>query len=468
MIDQGRKFRVFLGSIAIVAGFRSRLIIPSKRSGLAALVALLVVLWPLPYGSVTPSALLGLRVSAGLLLALALAVERDWERPLRLKWAVIGLAGLALLGWLQSAMWPHSIASRISPRHVELAGRVSQIGRTSEGVRLSVAPTASQSAAISALSLVALLVVASVVGRHARHRRLLAMAIMLSAVVQVLLGLRPWLSGTVPRLTGRFVNPDHLAVQLEIALCVGLVVLFGVLKTTRFGVATEFRLLLVAAVVLSLATLLIGLLATGSRAGLLAAVAGLGVGVGLFVLSGPRSRFKWLEAGAGLALLAGVLVLGRGIAFGSVDRLFASSWHDVGGGGRIRVWQQAARLIEDFPWLGTGLGTFEEAFPTVQSADLTGILWGRAHNDFLELLITGGVIGCMLGLVVLVGLVGPLLALVFRGWRTEDRLAAVGALAALTAVGIHEFFDFGASLPSNAALLTVLCGAALSARLTPK
>ena len=210
-----------------MAAFRSRLIIPSKRSGLAALVALFVILWPLPYGSVTPSALLGLRVSAGLLLALALTVERDWERPLRLKWAVIGLSGLALLGWLQSAMWPHSIASRISPRHVELAGHVSQIGKTTEGVYLSVAPTASRSVAVSALSLAALLVVASVAGRHARHRRLLAVAIVLSAVVQVLLGLRPWLSGTVPRLTGRFVNPDHLAVQLEIALCVGLVVLLG-------------------------------------------------------------------------------------------------------------------------------------------------------------------------------------------------------------------------------------------------
>jgi hypothetical protein len=51
-----------------------------------------------------------------------------------------------------------------------------------------------------------------------------------------------------------------------------------------------------------------------------------------------------------------------------------------------------------------------------------------------------------------------------RGYRTEDRAAALAAIGALLAVTFHEMFDFGTTIPANALALAVIVGAALGAR----
>ena len=129
------------------------------------------------------------------------------------------------------------------------------------------------------------------------------------------------------------------------------------------------------------------------------------------------------------------------------------------------MWAEALPLLKLFPATGTGLGSFEEAFPLVQHEASTRMLWGRAHNDALELALTSGVVGVLCAVLVAIGIIRPLLTVLRRGLRTEDRLAAVAALSALAAVATHELFDFGLSLPANAATMTILVGAASAARL---
>jgi len=112
--------------------------------------------------------------------------------------------------------------------------------------------------------------------------------------------------------------------------------------------------------------------------------------------------------------------------------------------------------------LGTGLATFREAFPAVQASASPGAWW-HAHNDYLELLATTGLVGAALMLVALFWVVRGLLRALREGYRTEDRCAAVAALGALAAVAIHSLFDFGLTMPANAATLAILCGLGIAA-----
>ncbi len=132
-------------------------------------------------------------------------------------------------------------------------------------------------------------------------------------------------------------------------------------------------------------------------------------------------------------------------------------------GDRAIVWRCALDLWLRFPWTGSGLGTFGEAFALVQPAAMTELYWRRAHNDPIELLATGGVAGAALGAMLALAAVRALRPVLVAGERSEDRAAALAALGAAVAVGLHELLDFGLTLPGIAWPLAALVGAAAAA-----
>jgi O-antigen ligase len=439
--------------------------ISPRRTALAAFLAALIFWLPIPWGSVTPAAMLAARVAAALALVLALALRRAAHHGWPDRLSIVGLLGLALLSFLQSIPLPAWLGALLSPGHLDLAREAAEVTgeRSVEPVYLSLAPTASRSVAATILMVTALFIAGFAAGRHARHRRWLGGAVLVAAFIQVFYGLRPWLAGEVPRVRGTYVNPDHLAVHLEIALCVGLAAVWGVARSTGRSSRLEVRVAGVGAAALLWIFLFAGLLFTGSRAGLASALVGVGAGSVLLAWAWRRPKLVLATSVAGFGLVVGLLLLSgsRGL-----DRLLGTSWHEVLLRERPRVWLETLPLLRTFPLTGSGLGSFQEAFPLVQEDVSTRMLWGRAHNDFLELAVTGGFVGIVLGLVCVAGVVRSLLVVLRFGLRTEDRLAAVAGLSALAAVATHEIFDFGLSLPANAATLAVLLGAAAAGRVS--
>jgi len=61
-------------------------------------------------------------------------------------------------------------------------------------------------------------------------------------------------------------------------------------------------------------------------------------------------------------------------------------------GERIIVWKDTYNLIKDFPTLGTGLGTYEYAFPKYKTIRRQ-VLYNHTHNDYLELMSDTGITG---------------------------------------------------------------------------
>jgi O-antigen ligase len=450
----------------------------AERRWLTGWLAALLVWTPLPFGSVTPWALLVVRLAA-----FAAVLPVVWDTRLRDAWApvrvpALAIAGLALLGIVQAAPWPPALVARLSPVHAELTARLPAEALQGVGVwsRLTLAPGATLSTALTFAALAALVVAAAATGRSARSRGWLLAALAVATVGQLFYGLRAWLAGSPAiwgratewqgRLRGTFVNADHAALYFEIAMAAFFA--WGWWAARRAGAEPrlERRLLLVSPPLVLWAAAFGGIVLSGSRAGLAAALVGTTAQALLLALAGRR-RLRWLAlatlpalAAVGLALLtAGE----RGFA-----RLLGTSVHEVVGGPRQQVWGLAMDLWRRFPGTGCGLGTWDNAMPLVQPAELLGVRWGRAHNDYLELLATGGLVGAALMAVAMASLVRRLLLVQRSGRSTAERAAALAALGALAAVGLHELFDFGLSVPANLVACAVLVAAAAAGPTAPE
>lgn len=443
-----------------------------QRGSLPLLLLGVILVWaPLPAGSVTPGGKLVFRLAAFAVLLASLApapaaAARAWRRRLL---PAAALAGVGLLGLVQSCGWPAGAAGLLGEERVEIHRQAAQL-TGSQAARaspsLSLAPANSRSAALSWLAAASLLAASLLVGRDPRACRWLLAALLAGALVELAVGM-VGLAQQAPhgltrlllqpegRLKGTFANPNHLSLLFEIALAVAAAWSWWAWSRragrwpARLGAALTWGLLF-AAVVL-----------TGSRAGLVAAVAGTAVQVLALLAAGPRRRaaVMTLALTIGLAALA---VVGSRL---EIERYAAVSRFEDNFRGRLEVVTPALELWRRFPLAGTGLGTFQEAFPLVLPPEMTRVLWNRAHNDPLELLVTGGLIG--------VALAGCCVALLLRRiWRRlrraggdEQRAAALAAIGALVAAGVHELMDFGLVIPANAAALAVLLGVAAGSRL---
>lgn len=129
--------------------------------------------------------------------------------------------------------------------------------------------------------------------------------------------------------------------------------------------------------------------------------------------------------------------------------------------GRIEAWKSAMRIIADYPWFGTGLGTFVWSFPPYRSAEISmrGI-WDAAHSTPLELASEVG--------LPLTGLVGfgwlMMFAILARGSLVRRRGAIVplAALAISSLALLHSCIDFTLQVPGYSIPFFALFGAGLA------
>lgn len=460
---------------------------PWVASAAGGLLALALLGAPLPFGSVVPEAAAALRISGFGILALAVfagpwSIRRSGAAP-GIPWApAAALLALAALAALQSLPLPVSVVETVSPEHARAwrdARSVLEPGAMPRPA-LSLAPAISRQLAWWRASLVAAFLAAALVGRWRIPRRALALAAVAAALFQVLYGARRWLvrastiwglevPGVTARLRGTYVNPNHLATYLGIALPLLFAWGWWAVRRARWEVSAERRLLLVAPPAVLGLTVLCGLAFTGSRGGLAGSVVGLLAMGALPVLARRRRTDRPTDRTPGWRRLLVVPVLAI-LALGVVglvgfeeaySRFATTSLYEVGWGARTQVYRATLDLWRDYPWLGTGAGSFRDAFPRVQPAQVPGT-WTHAHSDPLELLATGGLLA--LGLAVL-GLATLLIRLT-RGLRlgvqSEDRAAALAGLGIVVSLLVHETVDYGLTMPANAFTAAVLLGAAAS------
>lgn len=112
-----------------------------------------------------------------------------------------------------------------------------------------------------------------------------------------------------------------------------------------------------------------------------------------------------------------------------------------------------------YPISGAGVGAFQTIYP--HRSDYDGIYGyvAQAHNDYLQVLADGGIIGGVLAL----WFIGVVLRDVMRGVQARDPLIAgmaLGSGAGIVGLLTHSLLDFNLQLPANAMIFLLLCSVA--------
>jgi O-antigen ligase len=257
---------------------------------------------------------------------------------------------------------------------------------------------------------------------------------------------------------GPFINRHHFAGYMELALAIPL----GLLVS---GSVESYKrpLYAFAAVVMAMS-----LVATNSRGGIISLAGEIFFVVLVASFSWrkkkdqPRSqRVRGALLRAGLAFgLVTVLVGGAVVISGPevFTRFLGTPIAEDPTTGRGHFWSVTVDVIKAYPFVGSGLGSFSAIYPRYDTRNGLYRL-EQAHNDYLQTLSDGGIIGGVLGIFFI--------AILFRrGFarrETHDKFrrgVSTGALAGCFAVLIHSFFDFTLHTTANALLFLILAALA--------
>jgi O-antigen ligase len=267
----------------------------------------------------------------------------------------------------------------------------------------------------------------------------------------------------------QFINKNHFAYLAEMALGVllGLVAGRGVARVKAL-VPLALALPLWAALVLS-----------NSRGGIMAMLcqviflgATFGVTRAASVQKGREqsvfdqvANSKAARAGLVFVLLLTIVVgmvwLGGDTVadrVASVGEEVAEGTTDATHAGRKDIWAATWRTFAAHPLAGVGFGGYWVAVSERHEGS-GGLVPQQAHNDYLEVLASGGVFGAVVVLVFLVLLVRQSVPRLRAGSQFA-RAAALGALTGLCGVAVHSLVEFGLHVPSNAFAALALVAAA--------
>jgi O-antigen ligase len=265
---------------------------------------------------------------------------------------------------------------------------------------LAIVPSATVNAASSLI--VPFVVLFLLAGLKERERDLLPAVLLVAIGASMLMGLlqfsgvvfhNPLINDTPGQVYGTFANRNHFALWL--ALGIVLAPAWAFLNGQRSPWRSSVALALVLLFSLTI-------LATGSRAGMLLAVVAIGLTLPLTwrgLRKVMRRRAPRWAIPALIVSIVGVIAVLALIAVEadravSIDRAFElDAMQDM----RVRGWPVVVAMIKEyFPW-GSGFGAFDPVFRISEPLYLLKPgYFNHAHNDFLEIVLEGGLPGLLL------------------------------------------------------------------------
>jgi len=301
----------------------------------------------------------------------------------------------------------------------------------------------------------AFLAIRDVTRRWSARRRWLAVIPLAGfAVLEAALGL--WQNSAGEEVNGTYVNRNHFAGLLEMALPLAVAYGIAILNRKYSRTAPAMRIAQAFAILACAGAIFAGLLSSLSKMGFVAGLGGL-FAIAALATAGRLRGWKLGFAIAGIAALVLFLFL-----FLPSDELVArfggvAAQGDAAAEGRWPIWRDSLHLVAAYPVFGSGLGTYAVAFLKYQTS-IVDRLFDYAHNDYLQLTAELGAAGFLL----LAALVLPVGVNAFRAaTRSRDpdtRWLALGCAGAFTAIGLHSLLDFNTYIPANALMLAWIGG----------
>ena len=428
--------------------------------GLVGWIALAAILASaVPLGANRPVAWLALALAAAVLLLAQLVIDMlrrpDPQRVAAL--AVPAMLYLAALAWAafqtmpEAGSWAHPSWSALPP---------------GEGARsISADPAAGRLLAPRLAAYGALFWIIARAAREPGRALRMTQAIALGATLLSIYGLAAAATGVNPvlELDGRrtlvsasFVNRNSFATWAAFGALANLAVFVALTeapgpgdarRSLRDAMETFFANGWLFA--LGFAITVTALIASQSRAGALSAAIGLAV----FLSAYRKTADAGLGARGGIGAATAVLVVVFAAAVagsGLATRIVGASEEEA----RFAVFPLVIEGVTARPWLGHGLGAFQDVFRAYVTPELAFGEWDLAHNSYLENAFELGM-PAALSLYLALGLI---VLRVLRGTRERRRDRAWPALA-LGCAGVaaaHSLFDFSLQIPAVAALFAAI------------
>lgn len=394
-------------------------------------------------------------------------------------WSVLRLQGVRIEGSARSAVWillailllpllqliplPVDVWSSLPGRAVVFAD-YRQLGLDPPAIGISLSPERTIASWLALLPPAAVFLATLTLPE--RTRAAMVYAIIGVAFASILLGflqvtskspgLYPYVITNFGSAVGFFSNRNHLASLLLMSIPFLTLLLRSAGNIDLPSTSLLGRRILVAGCLIILS---VGIFFTGSRAGLLLLVPTLA----LTYITMIRTSRGFTPQFLGLGIVGLLIVVVSVMAYGPFyERIVERSENFQSD---VRYWTAPISFdtaIDNLPF-GTGIGTFDPVFRRAAGdINLGPNFINHAHNDYLELLMTGGLPAVMLILAVI--LWGA--AVVRSNWQMKSgnpsALSRASSIVIMVAL-LHSAADY----PLRTAAIAALFAAACAFQLTP-
>lgn len=362
------------------------------------------------------------------------------------------LVSLLTISFLQIVPLPVGLVNAVSANRVELIEALKPILTPADSATLSISPAVSFGVILTMAAYVLLFVfMRTLCWRFREHPWLVSAPFVAVALAEAILGILQVHIAGAQEAKGTYVNRNHFAGFIELALPFPLMHGVAILASSRRRHSTSMLPAVAACLLLAVATvLLLANLLSLSRMGFIASLGAL-LTMGIVALSNRlEGRQKWVPV-IGFTLLIAIAfiflpsdqLIGRFADVAATETLSTDT--------RAEIWRDTFKLIRAYPLAGCGLGAYESGFCRYQAAAPL-LTVDAAHNDYLQLLSELGVFGFAIVLFLAVLMFRNAFSRAYR-LTGNARYVAIACAGSLTAIALHSFVDFNLYIPANGMLV---------------
>lgn len=416
--------------------------------------------------------------AASLLLGLALAVRPDVARDERVRFLDLTLIASVLACLLQLIPMPIELIRALDPQAIAVRTTLwlppLLTGSDLPWIPISIAPADTLAAGGIFLSAIIMFWTCRRVceeggtGRMVRAIAFIGLIASIAAIVQraqrfdMLYGVwRPLDTGARPY--GPFVNRNHMATWIIMACPL----VFGYLlaRAPRKDAPHHFSQRVVNALkqlgtiriwlVVAVCIMTLAVMLSASRSGLIGLMTAFVLSTLLIRRRGTLAVRRWVIFQFALLALVVLWFANYDVLLRRLEESIAQAQE---GRGRVAIWRDTMRLIEDFPVTGTGAGTYGTAINVYQTAE-PGYAIGEAHNHYLQLMAEGGA-WLLLPAALAAGFFLVVAGRSLRQDLSSNYLIRAGACAGMAGVLVQSMWETGLTMPANALLFAMLAAIA--------
>ena len=364
----------------------------------------------------------------------------------------------------QAAPIPEVFIRLISHGLFDLKERIGLSGAVTFPSSLSINRYETFAALFQVTSCFLTVIITSILFRNKKHLKIGLYFIAFTGFLISLIGIMQYLSWngkiywTVPISGGApfgpFINHNHFAAFANMtALPILALALYQYKEFVRIK---EWREKGEYIVFFSLVITIMAIFMSGSRGGVVSLI--VGVIVMLFILRREGEiRVNLLLLSIILSSVTGLFfIINRWEVLDTLSTLLAAH-EDISLLYRLKGWGTAIEIIKDFPFAGTGMGTFSEIFLLYRPESMP-TTFKHAHNEYIQFLTEGGLFGLLLVFIPLVYFFMRFNPLLRDDCDRELLYARMGIFSAMIALLIHNTLEFNMRVPANAYLFSFMLG----------